>query len=121
MEQEIKELINKEGVELFYNRAFHVKSQFKVISGKLYLTPKRLVFVKNDDVLAGILLLLMFKQLRAKTLFNIELKTINEIRNEKRGLNKKIMHLDYNANQQVKFIVDDYQKWEDAINKHNPL
>ncbi|MDP2624574.1 MAG: hypothetical protein Q8P27_00125, partial [Candidatus Peregrinibacteria bacterium] len=95
--------------------ALYIKSKLNVQAGRIYLTNKRLVFIKSMNPMFGLIGLLA-KVNRGGLLFDIPRKDITRCENLKYGLNKKVMGLTLVDGQEIKFIISsDYTTWEGAL------
>jgi len=95
--------------------AIYVKSKIIVQMGRMYLTTKRLVFIKNANPFFG-LIRLLFKSLRGNILFDIPLKDITHYEKSKYGLNKRVLKLKLQDGQEPKFILSSkYKEWDQTF------
>jgi|GEM_PF-2582446 hypothetical protein len=95
--------------------ALWLKSMINGQPGRLYLTSKRIAFLKEANAFAG-LLKLFVKSARSAFLFNIELNRIKKISREALGVNKNVLTINYN-DEQVKFLVSDFEAWDFHLHK----
>jgi hypothetical protein len=95
--------------------ALWLKSMINGQPGRLYLTSKRIAFLKEANAFAG-LLKLFVKSARSAFLFNIELNRIKKISREAFGINKNVLTINYN-DEQVKFLVSDFEAWDFHLHK----
>ncbi len=95
--------------------AIYIKNKIIVQPGRMYLTTKRLVFIKSYNYLFG-LIGLLFKTLRGGILFDIPLKDIIQYENAKYGINKKVLGLKLQDGREPKFVLSSkYEEWEQAL------
>jgi len=93
----------------------YIKNKLHVQFGRMYLTTKRLVFVKNMNPFFG-LIGMLFKSLRGGVLFDIPLSDISSYENVKYGLNKKVLGLKLTDGRELKFALSSkYEEWEQAF------
>ena len=111
------ETLKKEGI-IKNESALWMKSKLNAQPGRLYLTNNRIVYVKNANPFAGLLILLLIKSTRNKILYDIELGTIKDISRESFGANKNIMAITHGSDQTVKFSVNNFENWESDIKKY---
>lgn len=92
------------------------KTKINFQAGFIYLTNRRLLFKKNTNPFAGILLQFFFKSARSKIIYDIPLKRIEELSKEKFGANKSIMVVKYNNGEIAKFSLSkSFENWKQEI------
>lgn len=92
------------------------KAKVNFQPGRIYLTNKRLLFRKNSNPFAGVLLKLIFKSARSSVVFDIPLKRIEELSKECFGANKNIMVVKYNNGAIAKLSLNkSFDDWKSEI------
>jgi len=105
--------------QVFRNEtALWMKAKLNAQAGRLYLTDQRILFVKNQNPLAGVLLKLLVKSARGGVLYDIPLSDIKSFSRESFGANKNILKLSYGDGETVKFSLNkNYEEWEDELKR----
>ena len=112
MDQVIKDKMRQEGIVLS-EPAMWVKTDQELMHGRLVLTPKRLLFFKNNMENGN-------GQPSADHLersleVHIDLDTINELSQKCLLVDPNILCIVYMQYQEARFSVTDYENWEKAI------
>jgi len=89
------------------------KSKWQAFPGQLYLTDKRILFVKNPPPLFGGLVGLFLKSYRRQLTHDIPLDSLKTYHNETFGRNKKIVVLEGKDSENFKFTTaKSYDIWD---------
>jgi hypothetical protein len=89
------------------------KSKWQAFLGQLYLTNKRVLFVKNPPPLFGGVLGLFLKQYRRQLTHDIPVDSLRTYHNEKFGRNKKVIVLEGKDSENFKFTTSKaYEIWD---------
>lgn len=100
--------------------AMYLKSKINAQSGRLVLTDRRLVFLKNRANMFG-LIGALFLSKGGKVLFDIPLDEVHEWSQSKHGRNDKVIALSTGDGSQLRFITaKPYQEWDGALSAATP-
>jgi hypothetical protein len=90
--------------EIFNEVGLWSKAKLNAQPGRLTLTNKRILFVKNSNPFAGLLIRLLFKKQGSHVTHDISLKNLKNYEQVTYGINKNVLSLDLNDGTNVKFI-----------------